>query len=266
MSATLATRDDSPGRSAFRDRARTGLIERRYGRQLRSLARHVGELIEGYEVSAEALPSLTELLRAYANALKPWAVRIARQMIMGIADADRNSWRALGTDISAQLHRDIERAPIGDRVRELLDLQVGLITSIPKEAAERVHNLTIEALESSARAKEAAADIANSANVTASRAILIARTETSRTATAMVQARAESIGSTHYVWETARDGDVRSGHKAMQGRICEWDNPPAVNENGRIMRHAPGAVWNCRCWARPIINDPYTRERAGRLL
>jgi SPP1 gp7 family putative phage head morphogenesis protein len=251
----------------MRQRARTGRIERMYGRRLRSLARHVGELIEGYEVGeGQGLPGLTELLRAYARALKPWAVRTAQQMLGGIDDAERNSWRALGNAISGQLHRNIERSPVGERMRELLDLQVGLITSIPTKAAERVHKLTIEALESSARAKEAAAEIANSANVTASRALLIARTETSRTSTALLQARCESIGSTHYVWETARDGAVRSGHKVMQGKVCEWAEPPAVATGSRIYHHHPGEIFNCRCWARPIINDPYKRERAGRLL
>lgn len=257
--------DATPG-EAIRTRARTGRIERLYGRQLRSLARHVGELIEGYEVSAEALPGLTELLRSYARALKPWAMRIARQMIGQVDDADRNSWRALGNAISGQLHRDLQRTDIGNRVRELLELQVGLITSIPTEAAERVHNLTIEALESSARAKEAAADIANSTHVTASRALLIARTETSRTATALLQARAESIGSTHYRWRTAGDSDVRAGHKAMEGRICEWKNPPAVRTGEKIYHHHPGEIFNCRCWAEPIISDPYKPTRRGRLL
>lgn len=267
-SPTIAERtaDATPGETV-RMRTRTGRIERTYGRQLRSLARHVGELIEGYEVGeGSGLPGLTELLRGYARALKPWAERVARQMIGAVDDSDRNSWRALGNAVSIQLHRDLERAPIGERVRELMGLQVDLITSIPTRAAQRVHELTIEALESSARAKEAAAEIAQSANVTASRALLIARTETSRTATVLLQARAESIGSTHYRWRTAEDGDVRPGHRAMEGRICEWANPPAVNENGQVMRHHPGSIWNCRCWAEPIISDPYKTTRRGRLM
>ena len=75
-----------------------------------------------------------------------------------------------------------------------------------------------------------------------------------RTATTLTKVRAQAVGSTHFVWETSRDGAVRPGHKAMQGKVCEWDNPPAVNENGRIMHFHPGSIWNCRCWARPVID------------
>lgn len=250
-----------------RVRAATGRIERRYAMQLKSLARHVGELIAGYEdLTIEGLPSLTHLLQSYALALKPWAKRVAANMIAGVDDADRNSWRALGNAISAQMHRNLEHTEIGTRTRALLDLQVALITSIPQDAAERVHRLTIEGLESSSRAKEAASQIAESAAVTASRALLIARTETSRTATQLLRARCEAIGAESYIWRTAGDSTVRAGHKVMEGRAFRWADPPPVQEGKRVIRHHPGEIWNCRCWAEPILHDPYKRSRPGRLL
>jgi SPP1 gp7 family putative phage head morphogenesis protein len=230
----------------------------------------VGDLVEGYGHSLTegnvyaALPSLEQLLRSYADALVPWAKRVAARMIGEVDNAERSAWRGLGNAISAQLHRDLNDAPIGERVGELLELQVSLITSIPLQAAERAHDLTLAALESSTRAKEAAAQIARSAKVTESRALLIARTETARTATVLVQARAEAIGSTHYIWKTAGDADVRPGHRAMEGKTCEWADPPPVNEGGRIMHHHPGEIWNCRCYAEPIIADPYETSRRRR--
>jgi len=54
---------------------------------------------------------------------------------------------------------------------------------------------------------------------------------------------------------TAEDSDVRPGHKAMKGKIFRWDTPPEVEENGRYMRHGPGEVWNCRCFAYPLFDD-----------
>lgn len=177
---------------------------------------------------------------------------------------DRDAWRSLGNAISAQLHQDIRNAPVGERMRELLGLQVSLIQSIPVEAAERVHRLATEARIEGTRAKEIAEEIARTEEVTKSRAVLIARTETSRAATVLVQARCEAIGSTHYIWRTSMDGTVRPGHKAMEGKTCEWANPPAVNEEGRIMHFHPGEVWNCRCYAEPIIGDPYKPERRVR--
>jgi len=177
---------------------------------------------------------------------------------------DRDAWRSLGTAISAQLHQDIRNAPVGQRMSELLGLQVSLIQSIPIEAAQRVHELATKARIEGTRAKEIAEEIARTGEVTRSRSVLIARTEVARTATVLLQARCEAIGSTHYTWETSMDGSVRPGHKAMQGKICEWANPPAVDEGGRIMHFHPGEVWNCRCYATPIIGDPYKPERRGR--
>ncbi len=164
-----------------------------------------------------------------------------------------DSWQSLGYAISSQLRADILHAPVGQQMRELMGLQVGLIQSLPTEAAQRVHDLTMKGLEDSRRAKEVAADIMRTSEVTQSRAVLIARTETARTASVLTQARAQSAGSTHYIWRTADDGDVRPGHRAREGQVCEWANPPAVREAGRVMHFHPGTIWNCRCWPEPII-------------
>ncbi len=238
-----------------------GQIESQYARQLRLLADHVGKLVDRYEAGLEGITSLQRLLEAYAESLKPWAKRVASRMIMAVDDKERSSWRALGNTISAQLHRDLRTVSMQRTFESLRDLQVELITSIPKKAAERVFHLTTKGLETGVRAKELAEQIRETTEVTKSRAVLIARTETARTASTLLGARCIAVGSEYYRWETSHDADVRPGHKAMQGRVCEWKNPPAVNEGGRIMHHHPGEIWNCRCYAEPIISDPYTRER-----
>ncbi|MFX5937705.1 phage head morphogenesis protein, partial [Acinetobacter baumannii] len=80
-------------------------------------------------------------------------------------------------------------------LQELLAEQVDLITSIPREAGQRVHELTLKGLEDSTRASEIAKEIMRSGEVAKSRAMLIARTEVSRTATSLTQARAQFVGS-----------------------------------------------------------------------
>jgi len=222
-------------------------------------------MVESYASGLHGLPTLTQLLRAYADGLIPWARRIATRMLGEVDSRDRDAWRALGNAISSQLHQDIRNAPVGERMRELLGLQVSLIQSLPLEAAQRVHELATKARIEGTRASEIAEQIALSGSVAKSRAVLIAQTETSRAATVLLQARCEAIGSTHYVWRTSMDGSVRPGHKAMEGKTCEWAHAPAVEESGgRIMHHHPGEIWRCRCYAEPIIGDPYKPERRGR--
>lgn len=252
-------RDDKP-KSQARRATVTSPAERIYAKQLKLLARHVGSLVESYASGIYGLPTLTELLKAYAEQLVPWATRIASRMLGEVDLRDRAAWSALGNAISSQLHQEIRNAPVGDRMRELLGLQVSLIKSIPIEAAERVHELATKARIEGTRAKEIAEEIARTGEVTESRAMLIARTETSRAATVFVQARAESVGSVAYIWRTSLDGTVRESHRRMEGKLVHWDDPPTLDG---LTGHA-GALPNCRCWCEPILTDPYKHVRISR--
>jgi SPP1 gp7 family putative phage head morphogenesis protein len=206
------------------------------------------------------------MLRKYADALAPWAERVGGRMVREVERRDRDAWRRMGNAMSREMHAILQRADVAGQVRSLHREQVDLITSIPRKAAERVALLTTEGLESGTRAREVAALIANSTDVTKSRAVLIARTETSRAATEVLRARCLGAGVEAYVWRTAGDGDVRPGHAEMEGRVCRWDDPPAVREGQRVMHFHAGCVWNCRCWAEPIVpgGDADRRQGKGR--
>lgn len=198
---------------------------------------------------------MQRLLDRYAEALTPWAERTAQKMLLEVDARDREAWRDLGDAISEALAELIHRTPVGAAMKDLLDEQVVLIKSIPLQAGKRVHELTLKALEDSTRAREIAREIERTNEVTESRATLIARTEVARTASVLVETRSQAAGLTHYIWRTVRDGAVRPGHKAMDGKVCEWATPPAVEENGRIMHFHAGQIWNCRCYPEPIITD-----------
>lgn len=129
--------------------------------------------------------------------------------------------------------------------------QVRLITSLPTEAAERVHATAREGIVKGWRADQIAAEIMKTGEVTKSRADLIAVTEVGRTSTLLTQARAEHVGSTHYVWRTAQDGDVRPSHKKMEGKVVAWNAPPTLDG---LTGHA-GALPRCRCYCEPILHD-----------
>lgn len=228
--------------------------ERVYTQQLSRLARHVGEIVSQFEPTIETVPTLENMLRQYAVALAPWAKITAMKMLSEIDHRDRAAWQSNSLQISEALRREILNAPVGERMRQLLDDQVGLITSLPIEAAKRVHELTLKGLENSERAAEVEREIMRTGEVTASRARLIARTETSRTATALVQARAEHVGSEFYIWRSSGDGDVRPDHKRLNGKAFRWDSPPVADEKSGARAH-PGMIYNCRCYAEPVLPD-----------
>lgn len=171
-------------------------------------------------------------------------------MLLEVNARDRDMWREIGQAISQSLRNEILNTPVGEELHELLGAQVELIRSIPLEAAQRVHTLTIQGLETGSRAKEIAAEIRNSGPVAESRAMLIARTEVSRTASVLVEARAKSAGSVAYMWQTAHDSTVRPSHREMQGKLVQWDDPPTLDG---LTGHA-GALPNCRCYPEPIFD------------
>lgn len=221
-------------------------VQSSYSKALRGVARRIGEMVDLYDPEDyTSLSSLQTLLRRYAKALKPWAARVAASMLADVNRKDQAMWERLSGEIGAQMRFDIRKTHVGTTIRQLMQEQVDLITSLPLEASERVHKLAIEGLQGERRARDIAKMIYASQEVTKSRAVLIARTEVSRAATVLSQVRAGQAGITHYIWRTAGDGTVREGHKAMEGKVCEWAHPPAVNENGRIYYHHPGAIWNC---------------------
>jgi SPP1 gp7 family putative phage head morphogenesis protein len=175
-------------------------------------------------------------------------------MIAEVNARDKRAWAAASRKIGEGLRREIDATPVGEVIRARLAEQVDLITSLPREAAERVHLLALERISNGERAASLADEIMRTGEVTRSRANLIARTETSRTATELTRARALSVGSTHYVWKTVGDSDVRPDHKKLNGRVFAWDDPPIADARSGARAH-PGSIYNCRCWASPIIDD-----------
>jgi SPP1 gp7 family putative phage head morphogenesis protein len=241
--------------------ARVRKAERTYTAQLRKIARHVGEIIRAFDdKDLGSLPRLQTALTRYSQAIEPWARATARQMLAEVARRDETAWAEHSRGLARNLRREIAEAPTGNVLRQLLQEQVTLITSLPTEAGERVHRLTTEALTDSSRANEIAKEIMRSGEVTENRAKLIARTETGRTAVSLTRARAEFIGSEGYIWRTAGDRDVRPSHKRMEGKMVKWSEPPTLSDG--TVTHA-GAIFNCRCYPEPVIPNVFEEGEAA---
>lgn len=249
LSAIMAM-DRISAQSAF---IRARKAEQSYERQLRRLARHVGDLIRGVwrPDDPAVADEISLLLGRYAKMIEPWSVAVGQRMITEVAARNRQAWMRTAAKMGEQIRREINEAPTGRVMQQKLAEQVHLITSLPTEAAARVHKLTIEGLVKSRRASDIAKEVLRSGEVTQSRATLIARTEVGRTSTALTEARSLAIGSFSYIWRTAEDGDVRPSHRQMNGKTVSWADPPTLDG---MTGHA-GALPNCRCYAEPIVPE-----------
>lgn len=235
---------------------KTKSIQQRYEKQLRAVARHVGSIIEGWDWSVdtahEITPIVTHMLESYAKQLLPWAITSATRMIKDVDTQATKAWVDHSINLSTHLRHEIRSTHTGEQFRTLLAEQVGLIQSIPLDAAQRVNELTIRGIEGGMRQSEMVQEIMKSGSVSKSKAVLIARTEVARTSASLTQVRAQNAGSTHYIWRTANDTDVRSSHHAMEGKIVAWDAPPSFPDGHSY--HA-GCFCNCRCWSEVIFSD-----------
>lgn len=191
-------------------------------------------------------------LAKYSDLIGPWAEAAGRTMVTEVSARDLKTWKAISAEMGGLLRKEIATAPTGIAMRAALDRQTALIKSLPTEAAQRVRKLTLEGITGGVRASEIAAEIMKTGEVTQARANLIARTEVGRTATELTKARAESVGSTEFIWRTAGDGAVRPSHKRLNGKTFRWDSPPECDPGIFAL---PGCSPNCRCIPEPIIPE-----------
>jgi SPP1 gp7 family putative phage head morphogenesis protein len=199
----------------------------------------------------ESSPKLVSALRSYADTIEDWAYSVAGYMLADAARRDLAMWTKHSKEMGQELRKEIRQAPTGQILQQLQAKQVELIKSIPLDAAERVHRLSMEATISSARANVVARAILETESVSEAKARLIARTEVSRVASNLVQARSQYAGSDGYIWRTSGDMDVRDSHAKMEGVYVRWGAPPTLDG---MTGHA-GTLPNCRCFAEPIFPD-----------
>lgn len=237
----------------MRSKPQARKIERAYATQLSKIARHIGDLVNAMYAPDDTAGAwrIADALDRYGQLIEPWARAVGARMVAEVDDHNKRSWRALSFEMSKLMQSQLADTAVGRLTRQRLDDQVDLITSLPRDAAERVRKLTLEGMTQGTRAEQIAAEIMRSGEVSKSRAMTIARTEVSRTSTDFTRARAESAGSAEFIWRTSHDGDVRASHRALDGKTFRWDAPPECDPGHRAL---PGSIWNCRCYAEPVFD------------
>lgn len=133
-----------------------------------------------------------------------------------------------------------------------------LIRTLPSDTADKVtkdiFDLGIQGMRSSQIAKEITKYTDKHAKASAR---LIARTEVSKTMSAVTEARSKNLGINWYVWRTAEDGDrVRPSHRNMNGVLVNFSDPPspeALIGLPSVGNYHAGNIWNCRCYEEPLI-------------
>lgn len=255
-------------------------IEQQYERAINRLVSKIWELInidpdnaDPYEISRR----IARLVRSKAYA--EYAKAAASQMIMGVFADNGRTWRqaARANMRGAMVQRSLQRpfdTILAAALQAQIDRNVTIIKTLPQDIAADVVEYIRQQSMSGRRAGGLAPEImAKFPEETSARAALIARTETSKTTTAITRSRAENLGINWYVWRTSDDGRVRSSHAHMDGVLVSWTDPPSpellIGEKSYGHYHA-GEIFNCRCYPEPVIrleliNWPCDVYRFGRI-
>jgi len=151
------------------------------------------------------------------------------------------------------------KGPLGAAMRHEIERNANIIRSLPLDVSKRVTEHIMSQSLSGIRASDIARQILDYfPEASKSRADLIARTETSKTATALTKTRSELLGIDWYVWRTSEDSRVRGSHKIMDGVMVKWSGPPSPEqldgEKKSLGHYHAGDIFNCRCYPEPVID------------
>jgi SPP1 gp7 family putative phage head morphogenesis protein len=124
---------------------------------------------------------------------------------------------------------------------------IELITSIPEQYFDKLEKAVSDNFIQGVHYEALAAEVERIADITESRAKLIARDQTSKMNSAFNSIRQQQVGIEKYSWQTMEDERVRESHAELDGQTFRWDSPPDID--GEPLN--PGEDIDCRCLAVP---------------
>jgi SPP1 gp7 family putative phage head morphogenesis protein len=127
---------------------------------------------------------------------------------------------------------------------------VDLITNLGADNAAKIRELVQNANATGQRHEELAPLIEHAIDVGKSRALLIARDQTTKLNGELQAAHQQAAGVRRFRWSTSKDDAVRPSHKVLEGSTFEWSSPPIVDGEPAI----PGQPIQCRCTAIPELS------------
>ena len=187
-----------------------------------------------------------------------------KRMVTPLGISNQRTWRMAAKKAAKGkiLYRSLveELRQDGYRIMEGQIIEnVSLIKTLPEDIANKIVRDIAEYALQGKRAESIERLIVDKTNKhSRASARLIARTEVSKTSTALTKARSEQLGIQWYVWRTALDGNrVRLSHQIMEGVLVNWNNPPspeALAGEKNVGHYHAGNIWNCRCYAEPLLD------------
>lgn len=155
-------------------------------------------------------------------------------------------------------------------MRAWVNRNVNLIKGMTDDYIKQINETVLKGFQENITSNELAKQLTSiNKNFTKNRTRLIARDQLNKLNGAFTRRRQLDAGVDKYIWRTSLDERVRIKHKAMEGKICRWDNPTvyanSVEEANRrkwkqrssiggVELHA-GFDIQCRCRGEAVFDD-----------
>jgi SPP1 gp7 family putative phage head morphogenesis protein len=178
----------------------------------------------------------THVARHVSDAFDRMAVQVNRRNIAGM--------QLLGINVSPSAHDVLKRAR---------DENIRLVEDAGRSYAQQVREIFDDDANFGLRPEELKAKLLERADVSESRAQLIARDQTLKTNAALTKDRQQKAGITRYRWSGSLDERERPMHRELEGQMFDWDAPPVTNPQGDT--NHPGEDFQCRCVAAFVPAD-----------
>jgi len=230
---------------------------------LRKMVREIQKLMG----NATSMTVAMKELNAYMNSadFKRFARLASERMATNSAAGIHRTWKEAakasgrGKDIYKAISKELTGTATGRAVQDIVYRNSLLIKTVPHNVAEDLSKTANEMTRRGLRWEDISAEIQEKCVGLAKHEVnRIARTESAKATTALLQARCQDVGVDWYIWGSCKDERVRDSHKFMEGIVCRWSDPPnpeALSGKGQIRNsYHPGGVYNCRCVALPITD------------
>lgn len=236
-------------------------IEVMYKRRLKQLVKKLQRRLKELKTTEEFIKELRKV--ANSTEFKRYADREAMKMVTSLFTDAGHTWReaakknSKGKEIYEVLKKEL-KGPIGGAINEQIQRNAYLIKSMPLSVSKDITEHVAKEVFKGRRAEAIAEDLQKKVPyMLESKAKLIARTEVSKTSTALTEARCENIGINWYRWRTSEDQRVRKSHDHMEGVLINWNNPPSPEKligKKFVGYYHAGNIYNCRCYPEPVVS------------
>lgn len=200
--------------------------------------------------------AILESSEKYKKFAKKFAVELAKKGLRGQQGTWRKFYEAAKKKHVVALPKTWKEFEV-EQLRKSASKNFEMITSIPRKTLDVLERkYTTVLIEEVAMGKRSRGSFQREMEKHGHKnAKLIARTETSKLQSGIIENRAVDLGSVCYRWLSSNDKRTRQSHREMNGVVVFWRQVQSERPYLDGMYGNAGEFPNCRCAPQPIFDE-----------